>query len=61
MLKKLKCCFGFHEFYATDIEMEHIVDDAYRATMICRNCGVKQCGIVRVPMPLCIEKHEREE
>ena len=51
MLKKMKCCFGFHEFYAGDIEMVHIVEYVYRAIMTCRNCGIKQCAMIRVPIP----------
>ena len=61
MIKKLKCLCGLHEFYVWDIEMVHIADDAYRITMPCRNCGEKQCRLIRLPIPPWIEKRKQEE
>lgn len=58
----IKCdLFGWHEFYASDIEMDHVVDDTYRATMVCRKCGMMQCALIRVPIPPWIEQQKKAE
>lgn len=49
-INKLKCAIGWHVYLPSDVEVDHIQGVIFRMTYKCKNCGKKECCLIKIPL-----------